>query len=75
MSIDNQTEQLEAELVSGSFFALLGVKPAVGGVFNSREDDQIYQGHPAVVLSPACWVNRFARDPGVVGEDPRERLQ
>ncbi len=67
VSIDNQTERLEAELVSGNFFALLGVKPAVGRVFNSQEDDQIYQGHPVVVLSYTYWVNRFARDPGVVG--------
>src|SRR5688572_19695297 len=67
VSIDNQTERLEAELVSGNFFTLLGVKPAVGRVFNSQEDDQIYQGHPVVVLSYTYWVNRFARDPGVVG--------
>jgi putative ABC transport system permease protein len=68
VSIDNQTERLEAELVSGNFFTLLGVKPAVGRVFNSQEDDQIYQGHPVVVLSHTYWVNRFARDPGVVGK-------
>jgi predicted permease len=68
VSIDNQTERLEAEVVSGNFFTLLGVKPAVGRVFNSQEDDQIYQGHPVVVLSHTYWVNRFARDPGVVGK-------
>ena len=68
ISIDNQTERLEAELVSGNFFTLLGVKPAIGRVFNSQEDDQIYQGHPVVVLSHTYWVNRFARDPGVIGK-------
>ena len=68
VSIDNQTERVEAELVSGNFFTMLGVKPAVGRVFNSQEDDQIYQGHPVVVLSYDYWVNRFARDPGVVGK-------
>src|SRR4029453_6745172 len=46
----------------------LGVKPAVGRVFNSQEDDQIYQGHPVAVLSYDYWVGRFARDPGVVGK-------
>ena len=68
VSVDNQTERLEAELVSGNFFSMLGVKPAVGRVFNSQEDDQTYQGHPVVVLSHDYWVNRFARDPGVVGK-------
>ena len=46
VSIDNQTERVEAEMVSGNYFTMLGVKPAVGRVFNSQEDDQVYQGHP-----------------------------
>jgi predicted permease len=67
VSIDNRTERVDAEMVSGNFFSMLGVKPALGRVFNSREDDQIYQGHPVVVLSYDYWTNRFARDPAVVG--------
>jgi predicted permease len=67
VSIDNQTERLEAEMVSGNFFSMLGVRPAVGRVFSSLEDDQVYQGHPVVVLSYDYWVRRFARDPSVVG--------
>ena len=68
VSIDNQTERLEAEVVSGNYFTMLGVKPAVGRLFNSQEDDQVYQGHPVVVLSYTYWNNRFARDPGVIGK-------
>jgi predicted permease len=68
VSIDNSTERLQAELVSGNYFSMLGVKPAIGRVFNSQEDDQVYQGHPVVVLSYDYWVSRFARDPGVVGK-------
>src|SRR5919112_1775537 len=71
VSIDNQTERLEAELVSGNYFTMLGVKPAIGRVFNSQEDDQVYQGHPVVVLSYTYWTNRFARDPNVVGKQIR----
>ena len=67
VSIDNQTERVEAEMVSGNYFSMLGVGPAIGRVFNSKEDDQVYQGHPVVVLSHTYWVNRFARDPTVVG--------
>ena len=56
VSIDNQTERLDSEMVSGNYFSMLGVQPAVGRVFNSEEDDQVYQGHPVVVLSYDYWV-------------------
>jgi predicted permease len=68
VSIDNQTERLQAEMVSGNYFTMLGVRPAIGRVFTSAEDDQIYGGHPVVVLGHDYWVSRFARDPGVVGK-------
>ena len=68
VSIENQTERVEAEMVSGNFFAMLGVQPAAGRVFNSRDDDQVYQGHPVVVLSYDYWTRRFARDGGVIGK-------
>jgi predicted permease len=68
LSIDNQTERVLAEMVSGNYFTMLGVKAALGRVFNSQEDDQTYQGHPVVVLGYDYWVNRFSRDPGVIGK-------
>lgn len=68
VSIDNQTELIEAEMVSGNYFAMLGVRPAIGRVFSSQEDDQVYQGHPVVVLGHDYWTRRFNRDPDVVGK-------
>jgi ABC-type antimicrobial peptide transport system permease subunit len=68
LSIDNQTERVDTELVSGNYFTALGVKPAAGRVFNSQEDDRQYGGHPVVVLSHEYWVSRFAGDPNVVGK-------
>jgi predicted permease len=68
VSIDNQTERVTAEMVSGNYFTMLGVRPAVGRVFSSAEDDQVYSGHPVVVLSYDYWVRRFARDPNVIGK-------
>ena len=67
VSIETRTERVEAEMVSGNFFSMLGVKPAAGRVFNSQEDDRVYGGHPVVVLSYDYWVNRFNRDPKVIG--------
>jgi len=63
-----QTERIDAELVSGNYFQALGVRPALGRVFSSAEDDQVYKGHPVVVLSHQYWVTRFAADPQVVGQ-------
>ena len=71
LAIDNSTERVDAEMVSGNYFTMLGVHPAAGRVFNSAEDDQVFQGHPVAVLSYAYWESRFNRDPGVIGKKIR----
>ena len=68
IAVDNQTERIDIEMVSGNYFTMLGVPAAAGRVFNSQEDDQIYQGHPVVVISYDYWTRRFARDPGAIGK-------
>jgi predicted permease len=67
ISVENHTERMDAELVSGNYFTMLGVKAAAGRVFNSREDDRIYRGHPVAVLSYDYWLTRFAGDPKIIG--------
>jgi len=67
LAVGNVTERVGAEIVSGNYFQALGVKPALGRVFNSAEDDQVYAGHPVVVLSYDYWKTRFAANPHVVG--------
>jgi len=71
ISIDQSTERVTAELVSGNYFSMLGVQPAAGRVFNSQQDDQVYNGHPVVVLAYDYWARRFARDPNIVGKTIR----
>ena len=68
ISVDNATERVLTEMVSGNYFSMLGVQPATGRMFNAQEDDQVYQGHPVVVLTYDYWNNRFSRDPAVVGK-------
>ena len=41
LSVDNQTERINAEIVSGNYFTALGVKAAAGRLFNSSEDDRV----------------------------------
>ena len=71
ISIDGSTERVRAEVVSGNYFSMLGVQPAAGRVFNSAQDDEVYNGHPVVVLSHDYWTRRFAGDPAVVGKTIR----
>jgi hypothetical protein len=68
ISVENQTERVEAEMVSGNYFSMLGVKPALGRLFTPAEDDRVVGGHPVVALSYDYWVNRFDRDPNVIGK-------
>ncbi len=62
-----QTDRVSGELVSGTYFPVLGVGAAVGRVI-SPEDDRVRSGHPVAVLSYSYWRTRFSADPGVVGK-------
>jgi predicted permease len=53
--------------VSGEFFDVLGVAPAVGRLL-AAADDQPGCGAPGVVLSHAFWRRELGARPGVVGE-------
>ncbi len=52
--------------VSGNFFRVLGVEPAVGRGFRPDED-QVEGRDPVVVLGHDFWVGQFAANPSVVG--------
>ena len=66
ISVDNQTERVEAEMVSGNFFTMLGVKPATRpSVHLRRGRSRRTAAIPSYILSYQYWVNRFDRDPNV----------
>ncbi len=67
VTVDNETDRVDAEMVSGNYFTTLGVQAAAGRVFNSQDDDRVYLGHPVVVLAYDYWVTRFSKDPSVIG--------
>src|SRR5215470_17912588 len=62
-----ETERVDGELVSGNYFQVLGVSPALGRVFVD-EDDRVAGGHPIVVLSHGYWSRRFGADPSVLNQ-------
>ncbi len=59
-------EKAEARLVSGDFFAVLGV-PAILGRTLGRDDNRTPGAHPVAVVSHGFWTRRLGRDPDVVG--------
>src|SRR5205814_614206 len=61
----DQVSRLRRALVSGEFFDVLGVHPALGRALE-REDD-VRGAEPVVVLSYTAWRERFNADPGVLG--------
>ncbi|HLY60124.1 MAG TPA: ABC transporter permease [Terriglobia bacterium] len=66
-SRSGQGEKAQGALVSGNFFDILGVKPALGRSFMA-EEDQTPGAHPVVVLSHAFWQRRLAADAGILGK-------
>jgi putative ABC transport system permease protein len=67
---DAGVEMLPAESVTGNYFSLLGIQPAVGRLF-SNEDHVAPGAHPVVVLGHGYWQRQFAADPNAVGEEIR----
>ncbi len=67
LNFEGKTERISGELVSGSYFPVLGVGAALGRVFNAS-DDRTPGGVPYAVLSYRYWISRFAGDPGVIGK-------
>jgi putative ABC transport system permease protein len=62
-----QAEPVTGRLVTASFFAVLGVRPALGRFFGADEDNVGRAAHVAV-LSREFWVRRFGSDRAVLGK-------
>ncbi len=58
------------ELVSESFFDVLGVQPVMGRVFNA-EEDKVPGRNPVAVVSYGYWQRAFAGNPRIVGSTVR----
>jgi predicted permease len=53
--------------VTGNYFDMLGVGPAIGRVMH-RDDDLKAGGNPVAVLNYGYWQKRFAGDPEIAGK-------
>jgi predicted permease len=67
LSYSGQTMSGDGMLVSGSYFPVLELTPALGRLLTPDDDRAVDESH-VVVLSHAYWQSRFASDPNVVNQ-------
>ena len=67
VSYRGQTLSGEGLLVSGSYFPVLGLQPAIGRLFGHYDDDR-RGGDAVAVLSHEYWRTRFDANPSVLNE-------
>ncbi|HEX4684507.1 MAG TPA: ABC transporter permease [Gemmatimonadaceae bacterium] len=66
---DDEPVHVQAGVISGNYFDVMGLSPVLGRVTNSRDDGP---GVPSVtLLSHAFWVSHFGADPKVLGQTVR----
>jgi putative ABC transport system permease protein len=61
-----RSERVNGEMVSGTFFQVLGVSAALGRTLEPS-DDRVLSGSPVAVLSYDYWRARFGGRPDVLG--------
>jgi macrolide transport system ATP-binding/permease protein len=66
LSHDGINERVWGYVVTGNYFEVLGVQPALGRVI-STDDDKDPGGHPLAVMSYKCW-QRFGADQSIIGK-------
>ncbi len=67
LSVDGRAERCFAGFVTGNYFSMLGVEPALGRLILPTEGNT--QGaDPVLVLGHGFWKRRFGGDPSVVGK-------
>jgi len=59
------------ELVSGNYFAVLGMKPVLGRMFTPEENGDKLGAYPVTVIGYRLWKNYFHADRGIVGKSVR----
>src|SRR5436190_591744 len=61
-----QPERVRAEMVSASFFRLLGVQPILGRTFLAADDQS--GAAPTVLISENFWQRKFGSSPTAIGQ-------
>jgi putative ABC transport system permease protein len=68
LGADARTDRVWSLMVSGNYFDVLGLKPALGRFFDGIEQSDAFDAAPVAVLGHAMWKARFGGDPSIVGK-------
>jgi putative ABC transport system permease protein len=66
---DGSRERVQMLLIESSAFDAIGIRPALGRVFNGR--DELAAAPTTAVISDGFWRSRFGADPNVIGRTLR----
>jgi putative ABC transport system permease protein len=66
LTLGGPPEQIVGRRVTANFFAVLGVRPALGRAFTEEEDRS---GAAVTVISYGLWQRRYGGSPDVIGSD------
>ena len=72
---DEHGERIWGELVSGNYFAVLGVKPVLGRMFAPEEYGDKQGAYPVAVIGQGLWRRMFNGDPQVLNRTIRINRQ
>ena len=68
---EDHAQRVWGELVSGNYFAVLGVKPALGRTFAPDEQGDTLGAYPVAVISYGLWRRSYNADAGAIGQKIR----
>jgi putative ABC transport system permease protein len=66
LASEEEPERINGEIVTSTYFPLVGIKPLLGRVF-SAADDRVKDAPRQVILGNGFWKRRFGGDRGILG--------
>jgi len=66
-TINGRPQRIQTEMVSGNYYAELGVRPALGRAIQPSDDAEPGRG-PVAVISDGVWQREFGGSPAVLGQ-------
>jgi predicted permease len=67
LSVDGKPQETATFYVTGNFFSVIGLQPALGRFFKPSEGE-VAGADPVMVLTYSYWQTRFGGDPNIIGK-------